>query len=76
MANPAVSSPDPQTLLGQLRSQIRVRHYSLRTEEAYVHWVRRYLRFHGLRHPRELGPEALKPGLRSEQEANGWDENP
>src|SRR2546426_663662 len=42
-------------LLDQLRQAIRVRHYSRRTEEAYVWWVRRYIRFCGLRHPRELG---------------------
>src|SRR3989442_1784309 len=42
-------------LLDQLRQAIRVRHYSRRTEEAYVWWVRRYIRFSGLRHPRELG---------------------
>lgn len=34
---------------------MRLRHYSPRTEEAYVHWVRRFVRFCGLRHPRELG---------------------
>ena len=30
-------------------------HYSLRTEQAYVHWVRAFIRFHGVRHPREMG---------------------
>lgn len=43
------------TLLGQVRRAIRLRHYSRRTEEAYVWWVRRYVRFCGVRHPRELG---------------------
>jgi integron integrase len=38
-----------------LRHAIRVRHYSIRTEEAYVDWARRFIRFHGRRHPRELG---------------------
>lgn len=42
-------------LLDQLREHIRYRHYSLRTEEAYVHWVRAFIRWSGLRHPRELG---------------------
>jgi integron integrase len=38
--------------------QIRYMHYSLRTEEAYVHWVRAFIRYHGLRHPADLsGPE-------------------
>jgi site-specific recombinase XerD len=42
-------------LLTQLRVAIRTRHYSPRTEEAYVQWVRRFIRFCGTRHPRELG---------------------
>jgi integron integrase len=41
-------------LLDLLRMQIRYLHYSLRTEQAYVHWVRTFIRFHGLRHPAEL----------------------
>ena len=43
------------SLLGELRRALRTRHYSPRTEEAYVQWVRRFVRFAGLRHPRELG---------------------
>ncbi len=42
-------------LLDQVRHAIRIRHYSIRTEDSYVYWVRAYIRFHGLRHPRELG---------------------
>ena len=42
-------------LLGDLRRVLRARHYSLRTERAYVGWVRRFVRFSGVRHPRELG---------------------
>jgi integron integrase len=41
--------------MDQLRERIRMRHYSYRTEQAYRDWVRRYIRFHGKRHPRELG---------------------
>lgn len=44
----------PLRLLDALRTQIRAMHYSLRTEEAYVHWVRAFIRHHGLRHPAEL----------------------
>ncbi|MGH7547073.1 MAG: integron integrase, partial [Gemmatimonadales bacterium] len=51
----SADSPAPSSLLAQLRRAIRVRHYSRRTEEAYVGWVRRFVRFSGLRHPRELG---------------------
>ena len=42
-------------LLDQVREAIRVRHYSYRTEKQYVAWIRRYILFHGRRHPRELG---------------------
>jgi len=42
-------------LLEQLRRAIRARHYSYRTEQAYAHWVRAFIRFHGLRHPNDLG---------------------
>ena len=48
-------SPGSPRLLDQVRSAIRVRHYSLRTEKSYVHWIRRFILFHGKRHPRELG---------------------
>jgi integron integrase len=50
----AAAPPAPR-LLDQLRQQIRYRHYSVRTEQCYVQWVRRFIRFHCLRHPRELG---------------------
>ena len=42
-------------LLDVLRDRLRLKHYSLRTEQQYVNWVRRFLRFHQLRHPREMG---------------------
>jgi len=45
-------------LLDQMRSAIRVRHYSIRTEEAYLGWVNRFFRFHR-RHPKELGAEEI-----------------
>ena len=44
----------PRTLLGRLRAALRARHYSPRTEESYVGWVKRFVRFHGMRHPAEL----------------------
>src|SRR5215204_7626181 len=43
-----------RTMLAVLRETLRARHYSPRTEEAYVAWVRRFVAFHGRRHPREL----------------------
>ncbi len=48
---------DPPKLLDQVRDAIRVRHYSLRTEMAYVDWIRRFLLFHKKRHPREMGAD-------------------
>jgi len=42
-------------LLDQVRGTIRCRYYSRRTEEAYVHWIKRFIYFSGRRHPRELG---------------------
>ncbi|MDB5971615.1 MAG: integrase [Hydrocarboniphaga sp.] len=49
----------PPRLLDRVRSALRVRHYSRRTEEAYVAWIRRYILFHGKRHPVEMGGEEV-----------------
>ena len=46
---------DEPRLLDRMRDEIRVRHYSIRTEGVYLDWVRRFILFHGKRHPRELG---------------------
>ena len=42
-------------LLDQVRDQIRTLHYSIRTEEAYLKWVREFILFHGKRHPNDMG---------------------
>jgi len=42
-------------LLDQIRERCRLVHYSLKTERAYVHWARAFIRFHGLKHPAEMG---------------------
>ncbi|MBI3981482.1 MAG: phage integrase N-terminal SAM-like domain-containing protein, partial [Gemmatimonadetes bacterium] len=42
-------------LLPAVRHKLRLGHYSLRTEGAYVGWIKRFIRFHGTRHPAELG---------------------
>ena len=55
----------PPRLLDQLRDKIRLKHYSLRTEQVYADWVRRFVIFHGRRHPRELGPEHVEAFLTS-----------
>ncbi len=46
-------------LLDQLRRALQLRHRTPRTQEAYVGWVRRFIRYHGLRHPRDLGPPEI-----------------
>ena len=45
----------PKKLLDQVREAIRLRHYSYRTEQSYVTWIRRYILFHHKRHPKEMG---------------------
>jgi integron integrase len=45
--------------LNQVRDAIRVRHYSIRTEEAYLTWVKRYINFHRKRHPRDMGEQEV-----------------
>ena len=57
------SVPAPTKLLDQVRHAIRVRHYSPRTEDAYTHWIRRFIIFHNKRHPRELGAAELSAFL-------------
>ena len=47
--------PTPPRLLDQMRGRLRVKHYSIRTEEAYVDWARRYILFHHKVHPSKLG---------------------
>ena len=50
-----MGAPNPPRLLDQMRDRLRRLHYSLRTEEAYCDWLRRFVLFHGRRHPRDLG---------------------
>ena len=45
----------PKKLLDQVRDAIRLKHYSIRTEQAYVNWIKRYIHFHNVRHPAEMG---------------------
>jgi integron integrase len=63
---PAVPSTlETPRLLDRVRDSIRVRHYSIRTEKSYVDWIRRYIRYHGRRHPRDLGAEHVAAFLSS-----------
>jgi integron integrase len=50
-------------LLDQVRERIRYLHYSIRTEQAYVHWIRAFIRFHELRHPAEMGSTEVEAFL-------------
>jgi integron integrase len=54
---------DRPRLLDQVRDRVRIKHYSIRTEQAYVDWVRRFVVFCDLRHPRELGREEVEAFL-------------
>ncbi|MDY0134625.1 MAG: integron integrase, partial [Atribacterota bacterium] len=49
----------PPKLLDRVRAEIRVRHYSIRTEEAYIDWVRRFIFFHQKRHPADMGAKEV-----------------
>ena len=55
-------SPPPK-LLEQLRIHLRTRHYSIRTEQTYIDWARRFILFHGKRHPRDMGAAEVEAFL-------------
>jgi integron integrase len=55
MSPPDQEGPTPPRLLDAVRNAIGRKRYSPRTEETYIHWIRRFIRFSGRRHPRELG---------------------
>jgi integron integrase len=59
-AAPEVHSPD---LLETARERLRLKHYSLRTEEAYLGWIKRFVWFHGKRHPKEMGAAEVEAFL-------------
>jgi integrase len=55
---PLITTQKPR-LLDQVRQAIRTRHYSHKTEESYVHWIRRFIFFHNKRHPAEMGEKEI-----------------
>jgi len=57
-------------LLDQVRSRLRVKHYSIRTEDQYVYWIRRFILFHRKRHPRDMGAAEVEAFL-SDLAVNG-----
>ena len=62
MPEPSKKPPEKR-LLDQVRDAIRTKHYSIRTEEAYVNWVRRFILYHGKRHPKEMGGPEIEAFL-------------
>jgi integron integrase len=58
-------APQKPKLLDRVREAIRSRHYSRRTEEAYIGWIKRYIFFHAKRHPMEMGAEEVTRFLSS-----------
>jgi integron integrase len=56
---PLVPAGHKPKLLDHVREAIRMRHYSVRTEEAYVSWIKRFILFHGKRHPLEMGEDEI-----------------
>ena len=57
---PEPAPAKPPKLLDQLRRCIRDNHYSLNTKRAYVYWAKYYIRFHGFRHPVEMGGSEIQ----------------
>ena len=57
---PTAQTPPKKKLLDQVSDAIRVKHYSHRTEQTYVEWIRRYILFHKKRHPEEMGVEEIQ----------------
>jgi Phage integrase, N-terminal SAM-like domain len=53
----------PGKLIEQLRGRIWVKHYSIRSEQAYVDWVRRFILFHGKRRPRNMGAKEVEVSM-------------
>ncbi len=62
-SEPVPVPPSEPKLLDQIRGRLRVKHYSIRTEQSYVDWVRRFVLFHDKRHPRDLGATEVEAFL-------------
>jgi integron integrase len=56
-------APTPPKLLDQVRDKIRVKHYSIRTETQYLQWIKRFILFHGKRHPKDMGAAEVEAFL-------------
>jgi hypothetical protein len=60
IADPTLPGSKPPKLLDRVRATMRLNRYSPRTEQVYVDWIKRFIRFHGVRHPQEMGPDEVK----------------
>jgi integron integrase len=60
---PATYTPKDSPFLNEVRRVIRLKHYSLRTEKSYLNWIRRYILFHGKRHPNDMGRAEIEAFL-------------
>lgn len=58
-----MSSPGKPKLLDEVRRIIRLKHYSYRTEQTYVHWIKRYILFHGKKHPLDMDSSHIEAFL-------------
>jgi len=58
-----MDNKQPPKLLDQVRQKIRYLHYSIKTEDAYILWIRRYILSHEKRHPKEMGGEEISSFL-------------
>ncbi|WP_409885895.1 phage integrase N-terminal SAM-like domain-containing protein [Microcystis sp.] len=58
-----MNPPPPRKLLDVVRETVRLKHYSYRTEQTYLDWIKRYLLFHQKKHPREMGGEEIRAFL-------------
>ncbi len=58
-----MEQPTKPRLLDLVRNRCRVKHYSIRTEKRYLDWIRRFIRFHGMRHPNEMGAQEVEAFL-------------
>jgi integron integrase len=69
---------EPPKLLDRVRAEIRARHYSPRTEETYINWIKRFILFHGKRHPSSMGPaevNAFLTGLAVDNQVSATTQN-
>ncbi|MEY4592709.1 MAG: hypothetical protein RIR18_1604, partial [Pseudomonadota bacterium] len=56
-------APQQPQLLDRLRARLRLKYYSIRTEQQYVHWVKRFILFHDKKHPQAMGAKEVEAFL-------------